>query len=318
MMAAVRDRYGSPDVLRISDIDKPVPRDNQVLVRVHAASINDWDWQMLRGTVINRLMEGLFRPKTLVLGCDIAGRVEAVGASVTAFRPGDDVFGDLCESGFGTLAEYVAAPEQALARKPEGLSYEEAAAIPQAGMLATQGLIEVGQIQAGQKLLMHAAGGGAGSFAVQLAKLRGAHVTAIDKGEKLAMLRELGADEVIDYEREDFAKRPARYDLILDAMTKRSPWAYMHALAPGGAYVTMGGNLLIGVTMLALQPMWPHKRVRFVMLKPNKDLAYLGGLVEAGKVKAMIDSTHPLIAAAEAFRRFGAGRQKGKIIVTMT
>ncbi|MGD9980606.1 MAG: NAD(P)-dependent alcohol dehydrogenase [Hyphomonadaceae bacterium] len=317
MKAVVRERYGSPDVLRILDVRKPEPRDDQVLVRVRAASINDWDWQMLQGTIVNRLMEGLFRPKGRVLGCDVAGRVEAVGSSVTAFKAGDDVFGDLCESGFGALAEYVCASEHSFARKPGGLSYEEAAAIPQAGMLAVQGLIDVGQIQAGQRILVHAAGGGAGTFAVQLAKLRGAHVTALDKGEKLAMLRELGADEVIDYQREDFAKRPARYDLIVDAMTKRSPWAYMRALAPGGLYATMGGNLLIGLMLLAFAPLWRPKRMRFVMLKPNKDLVFLGGLVETGKIKAVIDSIYPLAQAAEAFRRFGSGRHKGKVIVTM-
>ncbi|MGD9965432.1 MAG: NAD(P)-dependent alcohol dehydrogenase [Hyphomonadaceae bacterium] len=317
MSALVRDRYGSPDVLRIGDVEKPIPRANEVLVRVHAASINEWDWQMLRGTLVNRLMEGPLRPKLRVLGCDAAGRVEAVGAGVTEFAPGADVYGDLCESGFGAMAEYVCVPARALAPMPAGLSYEQAAAIPQAGMLALQGLFDVAEVQAGQNVLIHAAGGGAGTFAVQLAKSRGARVTALDKGVKLPMLRALGADDVIDYEREDFTKRPARYDLIFDAMTARAPWAYLRALAPGGLYVTMGGNLIVAVTMLAFNPLWRPKRVRFVMLKPNKDLALLGGLIETGSVKVVIDSIHPFAHAAEAFRRFGTGRHTGKVVVTM-
>ncbi len=229
--AIVLKRYGSPDVLELQDVAKPTPQAGDVLVRVHAASVNDWDWNLLQGVPrVYRVFSGLFRPKVQILGGDIAGRVEAVGSDVKAFAPGDAVYGDLCTSGFGAFAEYVCAPQASLALKPAGMSLAQAAAIPQAGMLAVQGLIDVGRIQRGQTLLLNGAGGGVGTIALQIAKLYDAVVTAVDKPGKLEMLRALGADKVIDYLHTDFTKSGARYDLILDVKTNRSPFAYARAL----------------------------------------------------------------------------------------
>jgi NADPH:quinone reductase-like Zn-dependent oxidoreductase len=200
-------RYGTPDVLELRDVASPTPKAHEVLVRVHAASVNDWDWGLLRGTsFLIRILNGFFTPKVQIIGCDIAGRVEAVGEGVKAFQPGGEVYGDLCMSGFGAFAEYACAPEAALAHKPPGMTFEQAAAIPQAGMLAVQGLIDVGRIRSGQKLLLNGAGGGVGTFALQIAKLHDAEVTVVDKAGKLDMLRAMGADHLIDYLTEDFTR----------------------------------------------------------------------------------------------------------------
>lgn len=320
MKAVVMERYGTPDVLELKDVAKPTPKDNEILVRVHAASVNDWDWGIVQGAPMNRMLNGVFRPKVRIIGCDIAGRVEAVGESVNALRPGDEVYGDLCMSGFGAFSEYVCAPEAALARKPAGMTFEQAAAIPQAGMLAAQGLIDVGRIQSGQKLLLNGAGGGVGTFALQMAKLHAVEVTVVDKPGKLDMLRAMGADHVIDYLQEDFTKNGKRYDLILDVKTNRSPFAYLRALNPNGTYVTVGGSIPRLLLALALGPLIRrlcHKHVRIVALKPNKDLAYMNELFEAAKLVPVIDGVYRLADLPEAFRRFGTGDHKGKIIVTM-
>ena len=198
------ERYGTADVLELRDVARPAPGADEVLVRVQAASVNDWDLGLLQGPLITRITSGLFTPKVKIIGGDIAGCVEAVGGDVKAFRPGDEVYGDLCMNGFGAFAEYVCAPEACLVLKPSGMSFEQAAAIPQAGMLAVQGLIDVGRIQSGQQLLLNGAGGGVGTFALQMAKLNDVEVTVVDKPGKLDMLRALGADHVIDYLEEDF------------------------------------------------------------------------------------------------------------------
>jgi NADPH:quinone reductase-like Zn-dependent oxidoreductase len=321
MKAVVRDTYGTPDVLELRDVETPTPKAGQVLVRVHAASVNDWDWGLLLGTPLaNRMMGGLFKPKARILGGDIAGRVEAVGADVTRFRPGDEVFGDLCMSGFGAFAEYACAPETSLALKPAGMTFEQAAAIPQAGMLAVQGLIDAGQIQSGQKVLLNGAGGGVGTFALQMARLRDVEVTVVDKSGKLDMLRAMGADHVIDYLQEDFTKGGNCYDLILDVNTDRSPFAYARALKPNGIYVTVGGSIARLLQILVLGPLISrlyHKRMRIVGLKPNKDLAYLSELFEAGKLAPVIDGPYRLADLPQAFRFFSTGDHKGKIIVTV-
>ena len=320
MKAIVRDRYGTPDVLELRDVAKPTPGAGQVLVRVLAASVNDWDWGMLRGSPENRLLGGLLRPRVRVLGCDIAGSVEVVGGDVTAFQPGDEVYGDLSGSGFGAFAEYACAPEAGLVHKPAGMTFEQAAAIPQAGMLAVQGLIDVGRIRSGQKVLLNGAGGGVGTIALQIARLYGAEVTVVDKPGKLAMLRSLGAGHVIDYLEVDFTEGGRCYDLILDVKTNRSPFAYARALTPNGTYVTVGGSIPRLLQTLVLGPLIArlyHKHVRIVGLKPNKDLAYVNGLFEAGKLRPMIDRTYKLTDLPEAFRFYGTGDHRGKIIVTM-
>jgi NADPH:quinone reductase-like Zn-dependent oxidoreductase len=321
MKAIVLERYGPPDVLELRDVPTPRPRAHEVLVRVRAASINDWDWALLQGTpFINRVLFGLFRPRLRVIGCDVAGRVEAVGEGVKALQPGDDVYGDLSACGFGAFAEYACAPEKCLARKPPGMTFEQAAAIPQAGMLAVQGLIDVGRIRSGHKLLLNGAGGGVGTIALQLAKLHDVEVTAVDKGGKLDMLRAMGADHVIDYLEENFTRNGKCYDLILDVKTNRPPRAYARALSPGGTYVTVGGDtarLLRVLAEGALISRFSNKRLRLVALKANKDLAYMNELFEAGRLVPVIDRSYTLADVPEALRFFGTGDHKGKIIVTM-
>jgi NADPH:quinone reductase-like Zn-dependent oxidoreductase len=320
MRAAVRERYGTPEVLELREVAKPTPKANEVLVRVLAASINDWDWGLLRGDPINRVFSGLFSPRVRVLGGDIAGRVEGVGEGVKSFQPGDEVYGDLCTSGFGAFAEYVCAPQTCLAHKPARMTFEQAAAIPQAGMLAVQGLIDVGRLKSGQQLLLNGAGGGVGTLAVQIAKLHGVEVTAVDKPGKLDMLRGMGADHVIDYLTEDFTKSGKCYDLILDVKTNRSPFAYARALNPNGTYVTVGGSIPRLLQALVLGPFIRRccqKHVRLVGLKPNKDLAYMNELFEAGKLRPVIEGPYSLADLPQAFRFFGTGDYRGKIIVTM-
>jgi NADPH:quinone reductase-like Zn-dependent oxidoreductase len=321
MKAIVRERYGTPDVLELRDVAKPTPKANEVLVRVIAASVNDWDWGMLHGTpFVNRMFGGLFRPKVRIIGGDIAGRVEAVGEDVEAFRPGDEVYGDLCMNGFGAFAEYVCAPEACLAHKPAGMTFEQAAAIPQVGMLTVQGLIDVGRIQPGQKLLLNGAGGGVGTLALQMAKLYDAEVTVVDKLGKLDMLRAMGADHVVDYLKEDFTQSGSSYDLILDVKTNRSPFAYARALNPNGTYVTVGGDTWRLLQAMVLGPLMSRlykKRVRVVLLKANKDLAYINELFEAGKLAPVMDGPYRLDEVPKAMRYFGTGDHKGKIIITI-
>jgi NADPH:quinone reductase-like Zn-dependent oxidoreductase len=315
------EKYGTPDVLQLRDVPRPTPKADEVLVRVLAASVNDWDWGMLRGTpFLIRILNGLFTPKVRIIGCDIAGRVEAVGEDVKAFQPGDEVYGDLSRSGFGAFAEYACAPEAELAHKPARMSFEQAAAIPQAGMLAVQGLMAVGRIQSGQRLLLNGAGGGVGTFALQMAKLYDAEVTVVDKPGKLDMLRAMGADHVIDYLKEDFTQGGKRYHLILDVKTNRSPFAYARALNANGTYVTVGGSIPRLLQALVLSPLisrLSNKHVRIVSLKQNKDLAYMNELFEAGKLLPVIDRAYKLADLPEALRLFGTGDHKGKIIVTM-
>jgi NADPH:quinone reductase-like Zn-dependent oxidoreductase len=315
------DRYGTPDVLEFEEVPKPIPKAGEVLVRVHAASVNDWDWGLVHGTpLLNRVIHGLFTPKVRIIGGDIAGCVEAVGGNVRAFQPGDEVYGDLCMSGFGAFAEYVCAPEACLVHKPAGMTFEQAAAIPQAGMLAVQGLLDVGRIQSGQRVLLNGAGGGVGTFALQMAKLHSVEVTVVDKPGKLDMLRALGADHVVDYLKEDFTRGGRCYDLILDVKTNHSPFAYARALNPNGTYVTVGGNTSHLLQALVLGPLMSRiysKHLRIVALKANKDLPYLNELFEAGKLVPVIDGTYKLVDVPEALRRFGTGEHKGKIIITL-
>lgn len=318
MKAVVFTRYGSPDVLRLEEIEKPVPADDEVLINVYAASINDWDWGLLQGVpFVNRMMYGLFKQKKKILGSDVAGRIEAVGKGVQKFKIGDAVFGDLSGQ-WGGFAEYVCAPENMLALKPAGMTFEEAAAIPQAGMLAVQGLMDRGNIQPGQKLLINGAGGGVGTFGVQIARLYGAEVTGVDRTEKMGMLRSMGFDHVIDYTQEDFTKNGKQYDLILDVKTNRSIFKYLRALRSGGSYVTVGGSMGRLFQALVLGPLISllfRKNVRIVALKPNKDLAYMNELFESGKMKPVIDGPYKLSEVPLAMRHFGEGRHKGKVVI---
>jgi len=320
MKAVVFTRYGTADVLEARDVARPVPRADEVLVRVRAVAINDWDWQALQGIpFVNRLMFGLRRPKKQILGSDIAGVVEAAGRDARRFQPGDEVFGDL-SGRWGGFAEYVCAGESELAPKPAGLTFEEAAAIPQAAMLAVQGLLDVGRLRQEQKLLVNGAGGGVGTFAIQIARLYSAEATGVDSAAKLAMLRSLGYDHVLDYAQEDFTRTGQQYDLILDVKTDRSVFAYLRALRPGGTYTTVGGSMgrLARVALLGpLIAVLRKKRVRVVGLKPNKDLGYMTELIEAGKVRPVVDGRYTLEQAGEAMRFFGEGRHQGKVVLTV-
>jgi NADPH:quinone reductase-like Zn-dependent oxidoreductase len=319
MKAIVYTKYGGPEVLQLKEVEKPFPKDDEVLIKVYAASINDWDDGLLHGDFINRLINGLLKPKKKILGSDIAGRIEAVGKNVTQLKTGDDVYGDLSGK-WGGFAEYVCASEKALALKPASMSFEEAAAIPQAGMLAVQGLIDKGKIKQGQKLLINGAGGGVGTFGIQIAKLYGVEVTGVDSAGKLDMLRSMGFDHVIDYTKEDFTKNGKCYDLILDVKTNRSMLAYARALCRHGVYVTVGGSMLRLLQSLLLGPwisMISKKHIRLVALRKNKDLLYMNKLFEAGKIKPVIDGPYKLDEVPEAFRLFGKGDHKGKIVITM-
>jgi NADPH:quinone reductase-like Zn-dependent oxidoreductase len=270
---------------------------------------------------MGRLLSGLLKPRQKILGSDIAGRIEAVGKNVKKFQPGDEVFGDLSGK-WGGFAEYVCARENAIALKPASMTFDEAAAIPQAAMLAVQGLRDKGHIQPGQKLLINGAGGGVGTFAVQIAKLYGVEVTGVDSSGKLDMLRSMGFDHVIDYTKEDFTNNGQRYDLILDVKTNRSIFDYARALRPDGMYVTVGGSMARLFQAVLLGPLISmvsknKKKIRFVVLRPNKDLAYMNELFEAGKVKPVIDGPYRLSEVPEAFQYFGEGHHKGKIVITV-
>ena len=320
MKAIVYENYGPPDVLQLKEVEEPIPKDDEVLVEVHAVSINDWDWGLLQGVPLaNRLENGLFKPKKKILGSDIAGRVETLGKNAKRFKPGDEVYGDL-SGRWGGFADYVCARERSLALKPAGMSFIEAAAIPQAAMLAVQGLLDKGQIRRGQKLLINGAGGGVGTFAVQIARLHGVQVTGVDSSGKLDMMRSMGFDQVIDYTKEDFTKNGQCYDLILDVKTNRSMFAYCRALCTNGIYVTVGGSMNRLFQALILAPLISiisKKHIRIVALKTNKDLLYINGLFEAGKIKPIIDGPYKLSEYVEAFRLFGKADHKGKVVITM-
>src|SRR5262245_42662716 len=287
MKALIRDRYGLPDVLEVREVPQPSPKDGEVLVQVHAASINDWDWGLLQGPTLPFVP----RPPKPILGSDVAGRVVALGSGTKRFRIGDDVYGDLSRfgsGGWGGFAEYVCAPESALVPKPPRMTFEQAAALPQAGQLAVQALFVSGPLKPGQTLLINGAGGGVGTIGVQIAKAHGAEVTGVDSASKLEMMRAIGFDHVIDYQKEDFTRNGKRYDLIIDAKTDRWPWTYVRSLNRGGTYATVGGpamrqllaTFLVGWAIRLIT----GKKVRLVALKPNRDLSYLSERCEAGQL----------------------------------
>jgi NADPH:quinone reductase-like Zn-dependent oxidoreductase len=312
MQAVVYAEYGTPDVLELQEIDTPTIKDDELLVRVHASSINSWDWDLLRGKPWITRIGGLRTPQHPVLGADIAGVVEVVGSDVTRFQPGDEVFGDLSASGWGGLAEYTAAKEKAVAHKPPSMTFEQAAAIPQAAILALQGLRDKKQIQPGQKVLINGAGGGTGTFGIQIAKSYGAEVTGVDSAAKLDMMRSVGADHVIDYATEDFTKNGERYDLILDVVANRSTSTYKRSLAPDGVCVVVGGTTATLLSTLILG----RRTVTILVHKPNAtDLDLLADMFEAGTIVPVIDRRYALKDTAEALRYFGEGGVQGKILI---
>jgi NADPH:quinone reductase-like Zn-dependent oxidoreductase len=326
MKAFFASKYGSMDHFAIREIAKPAPKQNHVLVKVHAVSINDWDWadfgRITKGHWLGRLQLGWSEPRKIV-GSDIAGRVEGVGRDVTRFKPGDAVFGDLSRyfGGFGGFAEYVCAHENQLVSKPERMTFEQAAAIPQAGVLAVQALAAGGPLKPGQRILINGAGGGCGTMAVQLEKLSDVEVTGVDSADKLELMRSLGFDHVIDYKKEDFTRNGKLYDLIVDTKASRPASAFDRVLAPGGTYAAVGGTAhLFGFMVLKRWIRWRYRKNMFVvLLKPNSGLAKLCELFEAGKFKPLIDQLYNFADAdmLAAFRRFGAGQHKGKIVITV-
>lgn len=323
MKALVLHKYGFPNQLKILDIPRPVPADDEVLVKVQAASVNDWDWGLIRGKPFYiRLLCGLSKPKVQVPGVDIAGWVESVGKNVTRFKVGDEVYGDLSESGFGGFAEYACVPEQALALKSAAMSFEEAAALPHAAMLAMQGLFDVGGLQPDHTLLINGAGGGVGTLALQMAKNAGVkHVVGVDSLSKQEMMIEAGFDQVVDYRQQDFTRSQQHYDLILDTKTNRPFWHYLRVLKPSGAYVTVGGDtskLLQAFLFGSL--VWNRfspKKIRIVALKPNKDLGAISELFDSERIKPVIDGPYDFCDAAKAIQHFGIGIHLGKVIIRL-
>jgi NADPH:quinone reductase-like Zn-dependent oxidoreductase len=320
MKAIVYEKYGSPDVLKLKDIAKPFPADNEILIKIHTVSLNGSDREGLIGRPGYVRMSGLLRPSQQILGSDIAGVVEAVGKNNTEFQVGDEVFGEI--PGYhGGFAEYVCTHGRTMAQKPEGMTFEDAAAIPQGGVIALRAIREKGQVQPGQKVLINGAGGSAGTFAVQLAKLHGAEVTGVDNRGKLDFLRSLGADHALDYTREDFTKSGKRFDLILDLIAHRSAFAYARALNPNGTYFFTGGSLATLFQVLLLGP-WikrsTGKNVRMLVVPQNrKDLIAITERCKAGKIRPVIDRKYSFNEIPEAMRYVSEGGAKGKVVITI-
>ncbi len=322
MKAIVYERYGSSDVLELRETEKPVPLDNEVRVKVEAASVNAFDWHMLRGKpFVARLAGGLFKPRHKILGEDIAGRVETVGRNAARFKPGDEVFGDISACGSGGFAEYVCAREDMLAPKPAAMTFAEAAAVPMAAVTALQGLRDKGRIRPGQRVLIHGAAGGVGTFAVQLAKHFRTEVTAVCGAANLEQARALGADFVIDYAKDDFASGGGRYDLILGANGDRTLADYRRALAAGGTYVMTGGSNRQIFQALLLGPwisLGTGKKLGAMTARASReDLLFVRELIEAGKVNAVIDRRYPLAGVADAIRYLEEGHARGKVVITV-
>ena len=324
MKAIVRRQYGSPDVLTLEEVDKPLVSDQDVLVRVRAASLNADDLEYLYGkSPFTRIATGLGKPRIRGLGVDVAGEVESVGKIVTRLKEGDEVFGNMTEYGLGAYAEYVCAPARAFALKPAALTFEEAATVPQSAVLALQGLRGKRQIKPGNRVLINGAGGNVGPFAVQIAKYFGAEVTGVDSAAKLDMVRSVGADHVIDYTREDPIRNGQRYDLILDVVARRSMLEWRRALSPGGLYVMLGAStalLLQGTFLGPLISMTGSKKMAVMWWwKPFKqeDVAFLNELIEAGRVAPVIDRRYSLREVRAALRYLEDGHARGKVVITV-
>lgn len=316
MKAIVYEQYGSADVLRLEEVAKPIPTADQLLVKIHAVSINGSDREGMVGKPLYARIRGLRKPGTPILGSDIAGIVEAVGSNIQDFYPGDAIFGEI--PGYhGGFAEYACLAETNLARIPQGLSFAQAAAIPQAGVIALQGIRD--RVQPGARVLINGAGGGAGTFAIQLAKLHGADVTGVDNTYKQDYIRSLGADHVIDYTREDFTKNGKQYDLILDVTAYRSVFAYQRALAPEGTYLFVGGSVGVLFQLLLIGPIikkTANKNLRLLAIQPNRqDLIAITALCESGKIIPVIDREYPLDEVPEAMRYVDEGRARGKVVI---
>ncbi len=295
----------------------PSPKPNEVLIKVHFSAINDYDWSMVTGIPgLYRLLFGLFKPKRPIPGMELSGVVTSCGEAVTLLKAGDEVYGDISYYGFGTFAEYIAINEKAVVKKPEFLSFEDAAALSHAGNLAWQGLVDLGKIENNMDVLINGAGGGVGSIGLQIAKTYNCHVTGVDTGEKLKNMLEMGFDHIIDYKKEDFTKSNKTYDLILDAKTTRAPKAYIKVLNPKGRYVTVGGNIGRLIQILPARKLF-KKPVFMVGLDANKDLEKIHDLYKSGKIKPVVDGPYPLEKTPWAIQHFGEGKHTGKIVISI-
>jgi NADPH:quinone reductase-like Zn-dependent oxidoreductase len=316
MKAMVYTKFGPPDVLQLKEVEKPIPEGNEILIKIHAASANAYDWRHLRADpfMIRLMGAGLLKPKHKILGADIAGQVEAVGSQAKQFKPGDEVFGD---GAYGGFAEYVCVDENRFVLKPANLTYEEAAAVPMAALTALQGLRDKGRIQAKQKVLINGASGGVGTFAVQIAKSFEAEVTGVCSTTKMDLVRSIGADHVIDYTQEDVTKNKQCYDLIFDIAAYRSISEYKRILSSSGIYVLAGGSIA-RIFQLMFMSMTGAKNMGFMVAKiSQKDLLFIVELINAGKVKSIIDKRYPLNETAEALRYLEEGHARGKVVITV-
>jgi NADPH:quinone reductase-like Zn-dependent oxidoreductase len=316
MKAIVYTNFGPPSNLHLKEVEKPVPGDNQILIKVHAASVNSYDWRHLRANpfFIRLMVGGLLKPKHQILGADIAGKVEAVGRNVNQFKPGDDVFG---EGSYGGFAEYVCVDENRFILKPDNLTFDEAAAVPMAALTALQGLRDKGKIQANQKVLVNGASGGVGTFAVQIARSFETEVTGVCSTSKMDLVRSLGADNVVDYTQEDVTRNNQKYDLILDTAAHRSVSDYKRILNPGGVYVLVGGSIS-RIFQLMFKSKTGVKNIGTMVASINqKDLLFLAELLKSGKIKSIIDKRFPLADTAKALQYFEEGHARGKIVITV-
>lgn len=317
MLAIVYYHYGSPDELAPTEVPKPEAGPGQVLVRVRATSINSWEWDLLTGKPFAFRIAGLLRPKFTIPGADVAGVVEAVGPGVTRFAVGDEVFGELSSVGWGAMAEYVAAPETRLVKMSPKMRFEEAAALPQAGVLALRAFEDGPTLTADSRVLINGGGGGAGTYAIQLAKSRGAHVTAVDSGRKQDVMRQAGADRVLNYETEDFTTCGEHFDLVVDMMLNRPVKHIARVLKPNGRLAVMGGSPRALLSLATLGRLQKHT-MQLVIAEPTVPLLEeLRVAYDAGILKPLIDRSFPLQQAAEAYRYFGAGQVRGKLVITV-
>ncbi|PZX51985.1 NAD(P)-dependent alcohol dehydrogenase [Algoriphagus chordae] len=320
MKAIQFEKYGLPEeVLALKEVAKPSPKENEVLIKIHATAINDYDWSIVRGKpYLYRLMFGLSKPKNPIAGMELAGVVEGIGSKVRKLKIGDVVYGDISQHGFGTFAEYISIHEDAVIIKPNELSFETATAIPHASTLALQALRGIGKLKQGQKTLINGGGGGVGTIGLQLAKLHHCEVTGVDSAEKLTMMKSLGYDQVMDYKKVDFTKTGELYDLILDCKSSKSPFSYLRALKPTGIYVTIGGNLTSLISILIwgkIFSLFSAKRLQILSLKPNEGLDEIAQLVIQNKIQPQIDGRYPLEDTARLIQYFGEGKHKGKVVI---
>lgn len=299
MKAIILKEYGLPNLLEIGEVSKPIPDDGEVLVRIHSTSINDWDWGMVRGKpFVIRMIYGLKKPKINIPGVDISGKIEALGNKVSSFKIGDEIYCDLSECGFGGFAEYVCVPEKVLSKKPSNISFNDASALPHAGILALQGLVEKGKVKSGQSILINGAGGGVGTLGIQILKSYGLEVTGVDSDVKLDLMKSLGFDSVLDYKKVEFTENGEKYDLILDTKTNRSAFKYVRSLKKNGTYITVGGSMsrLFQILILgSFVSLFTGKRLKILSLEPNKGLDQITKLVEKGQLKPVIDAPINLI-----------------------